>query len=111
MPKSFRYSVLLISFISIFSSRVSIITAQNCAVENKAFSSGEEIVYEIWYNWGFLWMESGIVTFNAKTDTYNGAPCYHLCGVGATFPKYDWFFSVRDSFYSWVDTSSLHRFN
>ena len=81
-----------------------------CEIKNQAFSSGEELAYEVWYNWGFLWMESGIVTFKVQKDNYKEIPCYRLSGVGGTLPKYDWFFTVRDSFFAWVDSSSMRPY-
>jgi len=82
----------------------------NCNISNTAFTHGEEIVYKIWYNWGFIWLESGEVTFKVKKDEFKGMPCYLLYGVGGTYPKYDWFYKVRDTFSAWVDTANLRTF-
>ncbi|MFI5163985.1 MAG: DUF3108 domain-containing protein [Bacteroidia bacterium] len=86
------------------------IDSQNCDVVNDAFSSGEEVVYKIYYNWGFIWLESGEVTFKAEKDIYKGNPCYRLSGIGNTYPKYDWLMTVRDSFYAWVDSVNLRPY-
>ena len=37
-----------------------------CSIENRAFLSGEEIVYKIYYNWNFVWLAAGEVTFKSK---------------------------------------------
>lgn len=82
----------------------------NCAIENEAFTSGEQIVYQTYYNWGFIWLDAGEVTFNVEQSDHKGIPCYHITGVGGTYPSYDWIYKVRDRFECWVDTSSLKPF-
>lgn len=78
-----------------------------CDVEHYPFSIGEQLVYQTSYNWGFIWLDAGQVTFNVEQNDYNGKPCYKLSGIGGTYPSYDWIFKVRDRFESWVDTASL----
>ncbi|MEK6615643.1 MAG: DUF3108 domain-containing protein [Bacteroidota bacterium] len=79
----------------------------DCALTNNAFSSGEEIIYQTSYNWGFIWLDAGEVTFKVEKDEYKGNPCYKLSGIGGTYPSYDWIYKVRDRFECWVDTSTL----
>ncbi len=71
---------------------------------NKAFRVGEKLEYEIAYNWGFIWLPAGTVTFQLKTDYFQGQNVYHLNAFGITYKTYDWFFKVRDYFQSYVDT-------
>jgi hypothetical protein len=63
--------------------------------------------YKVNYNWGLIWLESGHASFSVKLSNYKNKPVYHFSGVGATYTKYDWFFKVRDTFESYVDTSSF----
>ncbi|MBI4946860.1 MAG: DUF3108 domain-containing protein [Bacteroidetes bacterium] len=81
--------------------------AAPCNVNNDVFSSGEELVYQTSYNWGFIWLDAGQVTFKVEKDQHKGTPCYKLSGNGATYPSYDWIYKVRDRFECWVDTSTL----
>lgn len=74
------------------------------------FSSGEEVTYMTMYNWGFIWLDAGEVTFKIQLDDYKGTPCYHIIGAGGTYPSYDWIYKVRDRFESWVDTATLKPF-
>jgi len=78
-----------------------------CEIINDAFSSGEELVYEASYNWGFVWLDAGKVTFKVEKDLYKGIPCYNISGIGGTYPSYDWIYKVRDRFECWVDTVTL----
>jgi Protein of unknown function (DUF3108) len=92
---------------SIYWSKPPVSAVINCDVSNTAFSSGEEIVYETSYNWGFVWLDAGKVVFNVSKDTYKGISCYKASGTGGTYPSYDWIYKVRDRFECWMDTVSL----
>ncbi|MBI3500613.1 MAG: DUF3108 domain-containing protein [Bacteroidetes bacterium] len=103
----FSGMILFFLFLFSFSFKFSGI---DCAITNEAFSSGEELVYETSYNWGFIWLNAGEVTFKTEPSECNGIPCYKLSGIGGTFPSYDWIYHVHDRFEAWVDTSSLKPF-
>ncbi|TAL59399.1 MAG: DUF3108 domain-containing protein [Bacteroidetes bacterium] len=81
-----------------------------CDINNDAFFSGEEIKYEISYNWGLIWLDAGQVTFKVEMAEHKGIPCYKLSGIGGTYPSYDWIYKVRDRFECWVDTTTLKPF-
>ena len=82
------------------------VTAQ-CIPPNEAFRSGESLKYTIHYNWGAIWMAAGEVTFTATAENYKGKDTYHFVGSGGTYPKYDWFYKVRDKYESWADSATL----
>ena len=74
-----------------------------CFMENKVFQDGEEIVYKLYYNWNFVWLAAGEVTFNV--NELDGQ--YHLSAVGRTYTGYEWFFKVRDYYDTYVEKNSL----
>ena len=80
---------------------------KNCTVENNSFKAGEQFNYKIFYNWGAIWMEAGEASFSVFLNKLNGKSVYHFVGLGATYPKYDWFYKVRDKYESYADTSTL----
>jgi hypothetical protein len=80
---------------------------QNCEVKNFAFKSGEQFYYQIQYNWGAVWMNAGEADFKVETEELNGRKVFHFVGTGSTYPKYDWFFKVRDKYESYADTFNL----
>jgi len=67
------------------------------------FAQGEELVYKIYYNWNFVWMPAGEVTFKIWDE---GAQ-YHYQAFGKTYSSYEWFFKVDDRYESWVDKTTL----
>lgn len=79
----------------------------DCTVRNKSFQAGEKCDYQIYYNWGALWMSAGEATFSCELTKLNNIDAFHFIGTGATYPKYDWFFMVRDRYESYADTTKL----
>lgn len=74
-----------------------------CIIENSSFQDGEEVVYKLYYNLGFIWLAAGEVTFRVKDQ---GAQ-YHLSADGRTYSSYEWFFKVRDRYDTYVDKNTL----
>lgn len=70
----------------------------------------ESLHYEISYNWGFIWVDAGEVTFSTFLDTSFASPYFHLLGEGRTYERYDWIYKVRDRYESWCDTTNLNTY-
>ncbi len=68
-----------------------------------AFQVGEKLTYKIYYNWNFVWLAAGEVTFEVMEDDRQ----YHFKAVGSTYESYEWFYYVHDVYHSWVDRSTL----
>lgn len=74
-----------------------------CETSNTAFQPGEEVVYKIYYNWNFVWLSAGEVTFRVE-ELPNA---FKLTATGRTYPSYEWFFKVRDYYEALVDKQTL----
>ncbi len=74
------------------------------------FQPGESLDYVVSYNWFVIWTEVGEVTFSMEKTNVGETSCYHLLGVGETYPGWDLFFKVRDSYESWVYPETLKPF-
>jgi hypothetical protein len=74
-----------------------------CMIENTAFKPGEEITYKLYYNWNFVWLAAGEVTFRVR-EVGNQ---YHLSAHGRTYKSYEWFYKVRDKYDTYVDKQTL----
>lgn len=64
-----------------------------------AFISGEKLVYKIYYNWNFVWVPAGEMSFEIKDEK----DFYHLEATGKTYSSYEWFYRVRDKYHSYID--------
>jgi hypothetical protein len=78
----------------------------DCSEKEQCFQSGERITYVVYYNWGFLWVSAGEVTFSVKEDSQG----YHLVCDGSSYSSYDWFFSVDNRYESFIDKESFLPF-
>lgn len=93
-------------FILLFS--VGVASGQtNCYVEKIQFSDEEVLEYEVYYDWGPIWVNAARTSFSIKKVEYTKKKLFHIVGEGSTHKTYDWFFKVRDTFQSWIDTSTL----
>ena len=77
--------------------------ADPCFSHNSAFQSGETLVYKIFYNWNFIWLPAGEISF----EVIDAEDQYHYRVVGKTFDSYSWLYVVEDYFDSWVQKSDL----
>lgn len=79
------------------------LSAQSQCLENaEPFKIGERVEYEVYYNWGFIWVNAGEVSFSVKPGLYKGKPVYHFVSEGISKSNYDWLYKVRDTYESKV---------
>lgn len=99
---------LSVFFCIVLLSLHSIVNAQNsCPIINQTFQSGENLWFKVYYNWGLIWVTAGEASFSVALEEFNSNKVYHFLGLGSTYPKYDWFYKVRDRYESYADTLTL----
>lgn len=79
------------------------VTIEPCNIQNRTFQNGEEITYKMYYNWKFVWLAAGEVTFKVV----DMGDQYHLSAFGKTYKEYEWFFKVRDKYDTYIDKETL----
>ena len=77
--------------------------ADVCSIDNTSFQAGEEIVYKLYYNWNFVWLAAGEVTFRVS----DLGESYRVTVEGRTYPSYEWFYKVTDNYTSYLDKETL----
>lgn len=87
------------------------VNAQNFrTVKNEAFSRGEELQFEVYYQ-SFITgkVKAGYASLKVtgSEKRYFGRPTYHVIGEGKSVKAFDWFFKVRDRFESWFDETAF----
>lgn len=81
--------------------------AQDTPISEVAFQDGERVVYKVYYNWKFVWVPAGEVTFTSiEKDDH-----YELTVDGISYESYDSFFKVRDHYVSRVSKENLIPIN
>lgn len=78
-----------------------------CLEENRVFQAGEEVYYNAYYNWGFIWLDAGLVSFTVNNAKWQGQKTLQLESIGVTKKGYDRLFSVRDTFRVFVSPKTL----
>jgi hypothetical protein len=74
-----------------------------CSIQNSSFKDGEELTYKVYYNWNFVWISAGEVTFKVSDQ----GDKYYINAKGRTYNSYDTFFKVRDEFKVWIDKKTM----
>lgn len=90
-----KYLVYVILFLVYCSPKL--LEAQ-CLEQSTAYQSGEEIWYDVKYNWGVIWVDAGEVMFAVEDAKWKGNDAHWFKGYGRSMPKWDWIYNVRDSF-------------
>lgn len=80
-----------------------ILSVAQCFTDNNVFGEKERIRYTVSYNWGPVWVDAGIVTFETGIEIFMGKQAWHFKASGRSFPSYDLLFKVRDYFDSYTD--------
>mgnify|MGYP001540294251 FL=1 len=68
-----------------------------CPAENKAFKSGEQVVYDLYFNWKFIWKKVGLASLTTNSTTFNHAPAYRMNLLSTGSKQTDFFFKMRDT--------------
>jgi hypothetical protein len=74
-----------------------------CYMENESFQAGEELVYKIFYNLGFIWLPAGEVAFELRENEDS----YFVKVLGRTYKNYEKIYKINDHYYSEFDKESL----
>ncbi|MBN4066076.1 DUF3108 domain-containing protein [Candidatus Amoebophilus asiaticus] len=74
-------------------------------VINEAFLEGEYLKYSIYYGW----FDAGEAVMEVKKQnkTIKKRPCYHINAIGYSIGLFEWFFRVRDYYYTYLDKEAL----
>ncbi|WP_394707653.1 DUF3108 domain-containing protein [uncultured Bacteroides sp.] len=68
-----------------------------CETRNEAFKSGEHVMYDLYFNWKFIWTKAGYASLTTNAMTYAGKPAYRLNMMAIGSKKADFFFKMRDT--------------
>ena len=81
---------------------VSARSSAQCSAENTAFRAGEELTYDLFFNWKFVWLSAGSATMSINQMKWESKPAYKAYLITRTSPRLDRFFLMRDTLLSIV---------
>lgn len=81
-----------------------------CTSPNTAFNSGETLIYDLYFNWKFVWLKAGTASMNITSTVYKGKPAYKTYLITRGSKRADKFFVMRDTLvaYTSQDLVSLY---
>jgi hypothetical protein len=86
----------------------SLLTASaQCGIENKAFKSGEFLVYDLYFNWKFVWVKVGSASMSTMESRYAGKKVFRSSLTTRGNNKLDGIFVMRDTLLSYCDAATL----
>ena len=81
------------------------IAQTNRNTTERAYQPNEILEYRVHY--GFIDAGEARLEVASELKDFNGRQCLHVIGTGRSTGAFDWFFSVRDRYESYIDTESL----
>ena len=72
-----------------------------------AFDAGERLTYTVAYKAALINAEVADITLTTSREHYAGKECYKVVGYGETRPFYSLFFTLKDSYTSWLEVGTL----
>ena len=73
-----------------------------CAARNEAFQSGEHVMYDLYFNWKFIWKKVGLASLTTNATTYHSEPAFRFNLLSVGSKKTDFFFKMRDTLTCYV---------
>lgn len=101
---SFTFFFLIFFF---FQKNIHAQNFQNCNIKNTTTKSGEKLVYKVYYTLAGIYIAAGEATFSNVLETFSQKKVFHVTGEGHTYKSYDWFYRVRDTYESFIDTLTM----
>ncbi len=88
---------IAISLLLCFAMGVPQVALAQCQAINEAFQSGEQVVYNLYFNWKFIWKKVGIASLTTNETTYQHKPAYRFTLTSVSSKQCDFFFKMRDT--------------
>ena len=73
-----------------------------CKYPNTAFSPGESLNYDLYFNWKFIWVKVGSTHFSVRSSTYQGQQALRTDILFKSNKKCESIFPMRDTLISYT---------
>lgn len=85
------------TIIYVLVSLFSLAASAQCTAENKAFKAGENLTYDLYFNWKFVWVKCGTAYYKIRSTTHDGKPALRSDLLSISNKKCDAVFVMRDT--------------
>ena len=93
---NFRRS-LIIGTVALLMGIFALPASAQCEAKNDAFQSGEHVMYDLYFNWKFVWVKAGLASLTTNATTYHSEPAYRMNLLALGSKRADFFFKMRDT--------------
>ena len=91
------FSLFILSLFTIIST-----TFAQCPTANTAFAPGENLDYQLYFNWKFIWLKAGTANLHVNAGHYNGQDILRAHLLTRGNKRTDRFFMLRDTITSYL---------
>lgn len=81
-----------------------------CSSNNTAFKSGETLIYDLYFNWKFVWIKVGVASMNTTQTTYGGHPALRSYLITRGSKKADKIFVMRDTLMAYTGLDLVPKY-
>ena len=68
----------IIGLVALLMGAFALPASAQCEAKNDAFQSGEHVMYDLYFNWKFVWVKAGLASLTTNATTYHSQPAYRL---------------------------------
>ena len=86
---------LIIGLVALLTGIFALPASAQCEAKNDAFQSGEHVMYDLYFNWKFVWVKAGIASLTTNATTYHSEPAYRINLLALGSKRADFFFKMR----------------
>ena len=80
-----------------------LVASAQCGIENTSFKPGEELNYDLYFNWKFIWVKVGTAEMDVQAAKFEGKDALKGYLITRGNSKLDKFFVMRDTLLSYCD--------
>lgn len=81
-----------------------------CSSNNTAFQSGETLIYDLYFNWKFVWVKVGTASMNTTKTSYAGQPALRSYLITRGSQRADKIFVMRDTLMSYMGLNLVPKY-
>ena len=87
----------IIGLVALLMGAFALPASAQCEAKNDSFQSGEHVMYDLYFNWKFVWVKAGLASLTTNATTYHSQPAYRINLLALGSKRADFFFKMRDT--------------
>ena len=88
---------LIIGLVALMTGAFALPASAQFEAKNDAFQTGEHVMYDLYFNWKFVWVKAGLASLTTNATTYHSEPAFRINLLALGSKRADFFFKMRDT--------------